>query len=123
MPGFQTTTVFTQNLGNIPSGVSTPTSAASLAAVSLEENLSLTIGKTGLVNADPAVGFDALVTAVGTAVETWVDTTLGVDITAKNVDYRAAIYSLSNFEVAVDAYSPDSANNFVVQVRVQVRIY
>lgn len=119
MAGFQTVSTIISTGLEAPSGHSQNTSATALASVSLHEKQSFSIAASGTRAATAAAGFDAVIAAVTTAVQTWIDTTLGVDITAKDVDYIATVYA-----IALDSpYLNDASAAYSVSVDIQVRIY
>lgn len=118
-----TNTIITAALASANPGHSQATSASALSAVNIRENVTLTIAKVGVVNATPATGFDALITAADTAIQTLISTTWGIDTTGNSVDYLATVYGVRDYEAATDQYRPDASNNFEVDVEVQVRVY
>jgi len=117
-----TDTIITKDLAQANPGHAQSYDPVALSPVSFDEDITLTIAKSGIVNATAATGFDNLISQVDTDVQTWIDTTLGIDTTAKSVDYVATVKRVSA-ENLTDLYQPDANNNFAVLVNVKVKVY
>jgi len=124
MPGFQTTTTYyNPSLNGVPVGATSPSTATPLVAVSFSENVTFTEAKVGIVGADKVVAFDAMVTAIDTAVQSWISTTLSIDIATADVDYNAEIFAYADVVSADEVWLNDASSNFYIEVNIKVRVY
>lgn len=116
-----TSTIYSPALSNVPSGVSTPSSATELVSVNITENPLFTVAGTESA-ATAAAGFDAIATDIDSQVQTYIGSTLGVDTLTNSVDYIAKITSLG-LSSQEDIYLNDANRSFSVGVEVKIRIY
>lgn len=105
-----------------PAGHSQSTSETPLTSQQILEKPALTIAASGVVAATAVAGFDALFTAIESAVDTYIGTTLGVDTASNSVDYNA-IVTVIELPAVTDIYLNDANRDYLVSVTVKVRIY
>ena len=107
---------------NAPTGISSQTSEASISGIQITENIEVEVAANTVENATKATAYDALVTAVNTAVQTVIGTTWGIDTTGNTVDYNAKIFRVKRGTTPTDIYLPAANVDFVVSVELSVKV-
>lgn len=118
MAGFQTTNTIISTGLAAPSGHGQSTSATALVSVTIRESVTFSVAGSNRTTT-AAAGFDAVISAIDTAVQGWIQNTAGVDIATKDVDYIATVYGIDLDSI----YLNDATAAFSVKVDLQIRVY